>query len=140
MKENTYNTITKADAKKLNQKQTVLIETITSQVEKKDGTKDDKVTTNIYLNNSPRRREAFYNMYEGNFKPSKKKDEVKKEYHLKKLFKVIAEIGEKGAKEGIKFWKAEDYGADPVKEVATKAEEIAPAEEVVAQPDEVEEK
>lgn len=126
MKENTYNTITKADAKKLNQKQTVLVETIT---------KDDKVSTNIYLNNSPRRREAFYNMYEGNFKPSKKKDEVKKEYHLKKLFKVIAEIGEKGAKEGIKFWKAEDYAADPVKEVKEVVEETAAeaTEEVVAQ-------
>lgn len=138
MKENTYNTITKADAKKLNQKQTALVETITSQVEKKDGTKAEKVEVNIYLNNSPRRREAFYNMYEGNFKPSKKKDEVKKEYHLKKLFKVIAEIGEKGAKEGIKFWKAEDYGPDPVKEVKEVVEETAAeaTEEVVAQNEE----
>ena len=129
MKENTYNTITKADAKKLNQKQTVLIETITTVKDDKE-----KVETNIYMNNSTRRSEAYYNMYEGNFKPSKKKDEVKKEYHLKKLFKVIAEIGEKGAKEGIKFFKAEDYAADPVKP-AKKEEAAAPAEEV-AQPTE----
>ena len=113
-----YNSIDKKAVKALNQKQTVLIETV---VEK------GKTSKNVYLNNSCKRREAYYGIYvaEG-FKPSKKKDEVQKSYQLLKLFKFIEAIGNAGAKEGIRFFQSEEYAPDPVKEVETPAEEVAP--------------
>lgn len=103
-----YNPIDKKAAKALNQKQTVLIETVVE---------NGKTSKNVYLNNSRKRSEAYYGIYvaEG-FKPSKKKDEVQKSYQLLKLHKFIDAIGNAGAKEGIRFFQSEEYAPDPVKE------------------------
>lgn len=112
-----YNKIDKGTAKKLNVKQTVLVETVTE---------GQKTNINIYANNSRKRSEAFHEMYEGQFKPSKKKDEIQKSYRLLKLNKLFNEIGNKGAKEGISFYQSETYKADPepkVKQTAPAAEE-----------------
>ena len=115
-----YNKIDKASAKKLNLKQTVLIETIVE---------NNKTAINVYMNNSRKRSEAFYEMYKDNFKPSKKKDEVQKSYRLLKFQKALDEIGNKGAKEGVSFFQSETYKADPVKEVKeTSAEEAETTE------------
>lgn len=113
-----YNSIDKKTAKALNQKQTVLIETVVE---------NGKTSKNVYLNNSRKRSEAYYGIYvaEG-FKPSKKKDEVQKSYQLLKLHKFIDAIGNAGAKEGIRFFQSDEYAPDPVKEVETPAEEAAP--------------
>lgn len=112
-----YNNIDKKSVKALNQKQTVLIETVVE---------NGKTSKNVYLNNSPRRREAYYGIYvaEG-FKPSKKKDEIQKSYGLMKLFRFLDSIGNAGAKEGIRFFQSEEYGPDPVK-TETPVEEAAP--------------
>lgn len=106
----TYNKIDKKTAKGLNLKQTVLIETITE---------NEKTITNIYLNNSRKRSEAFYEMFkdeEKEFKFSKKKDPVQKSYRLLKFQKALDEVGNKGAKEGVSFYQSETYKEDPVKE------------------------
>jgi len=111
-----YNNIDKKMAKGLNLKQTVLVETVIE---------NGKTSINIYLNNSRRRSEAFTEMYQGAFKPSKKKDEVQKSYRLLKLTKALDEIGSKGAKEGVRFYQSEAYKADPEKP-AKEAPETAP--------------
>lgn len=119
-----YTKIDKGTAKKLNLKQTVLVETVVE---------GEKTTTNIYMNNSRKRSEAFHEMYEGQFKPSKKKDEVQKSYRLLKIQKVLDEIGNKGAKEGVYFYKNETYKADPEPKVKESAPApAAPAEEQAA--------
>lgn len=108
----TYNKIDKKTAKGLNLKQTVLIETITE---------NEKTITNIYLNNSRKRSEAFYEMFkdeEKEFKFSKKKDPVQKSYRLLKFQKALDEVGNKGAKEGVSFYQSETYKEDAPKEEA----------------------
>ena len=117
-----YNKIDKKTAKGLNLKQTVLIETVVE---------NNKTSINVYMNNSRKRSEAFYEMYKDAFKPSKKKDEVQKSYRLLKFQKALDEIGNKGAKEGVSFFQSETYKPDPVKEVKeTPAEEAeTPVEE-----------
>lgn len=115
-----YNKITKADAKKLNVKQTILVEKVLE---------GEKETINVYLNNSRKRSEAFTEMYSGNFKPSKKKDEIQKSYRLLKLHKLFDEIGNKGAKEGVFFFQSETYKADPEPKAKAAAETAAPVAE-----------
>ena len=118
-----YNNIDKKTAKGLNLKQTVLIETITE---------GNKTSINIYLNNSKKRSEAFYGIFQAEgFKFSKKKDEVQKSYRILKLHKALDEIGSKGAKEGVRFLKSEEYAPDPEpkakpESTETPAEEAAP--------------
>lgn len=105
--------INRNEVKKLNQKQTVLIEVITS---------DGKVETNIYLGNFRKRSEAYYDCYvAGEFKPVRKGD-VTKSYRLLKLHRFIDETANNDQKKSpIHYFKLEAYKADPVKEV--KAEE-----------------
>lgn len=111
-----YNNIDKKTAKGLNLKQTVVIETVIE---------NGKTNTNIYLNNSRKRSEAFNGIFvEQGFKFSKKKDEVQKSYRILKLFKALDEVGNKGAKEGVRFYQSEEYAPDPVKE--PKVKEDAP--------------
>lgn len=118
-----YNNIDKKTAKGLNLKQTVVIETIVE---------NGKTSINVYLNNSRKRSEAFYGIFKAQgFAFSKKKDEVQKSYRILKLQKALDEIGDKGAKEGVRFYKSDEYAPDPVKEVK---EETAPAEETTAEP------
>lgn len=112
-----YNNIDKKTAKGLNLKQTVLVETVIE---------NGKTSINIYLNNSRKRKEAFTEMFQGAFKPSRKKDEVQKSYRLLKLTKALDEIGSKGAKEGVRFYQSETYKADPEK--PAKKEETPEAE------------
>ena len=121
--------INRNEVKKLNQKQTILIETITS---------DGKVETNIYLGNFRKRSEAYYDCYvAGEFKPVRKGD-VTKSYRLLKLFKFIAETANNDQKKNpIHYFKLEAYKADPVKEVKAEATE-AQAEEATEVAAEVE--
>lgn len=112
-----YNKIDKKTAKGLNLKQTVLIETVVE---------NNKTSINVYMNNSRKRSEAFYEMYKDAFKPSKKKDEVQKSYRLLKFQKALDEIGNKGAKEGVSFYQSETYKADPTPKEKVKE---TPAEE-----------
>lgn len=114
-----YNKIDKKAAKSLNIKQSVLIETINA---------GGKTSQNIYLNNSRKRSEVFNEIYNKNFKPSTKKDEVQKSYRILKFQRALDEIGNKGAKEGISFYKCETYKADPVKAEAPAAEVATPEE------------
>lgn len=117
-----YINIDKKAAKALNQKQTVLIETVVE---------NGKTSKNVYLNNSRKRSEAYYGIYvaEG-FKPSKKKDPIQKSYQLLKLFKFMDAIGNDGAKEGIRFHQSDEYAPDPVKEAPAEVPADAPAETV----------
>jgi len=139
-----YNNISKKDAKALNNKQTVLIETIEYQKELKDGTKKTVKEVNVYLNNSKRRSEAYYGMFKDedkNFAFSKKKDLVQKSYRLLKFFRALEEIGEAGAKEGVKFFKSENYVEDVVVEEKKEETLETPAEEVEVEiPKQTEEK
>lgn len=115
-----YNSIDKKTAKGLNLKQTVVIETIVE---------NGKTSINVYLNNSRKRSEAFYGIFKAQgFAFSKKKDEVQKSYRILKFHKALEEIGEKGAKEGVRFYKSDEYAPDPVKEEP--APEETPAEEI----------
>ena len=111
--------INRNEVKKLNQKQTILIEVITT---------DGKVETNIYLGNFRKRSEAYYDCYvAGEFKPVRKGD-VTKSYRLLKLHRFIDETANNDQKKSpIHYFKLEAYKADPVKEV--KAEESETANE-----------
>lgn len=114
-----YNSIDKKTAKGLNLKQTVVIETVVE---------GNKTSINIYMNNSRKRSEAFNGIFKAQeFKFSGKKDEVQKSYRLLKLHKAFDEIGDKGAKEGVRFYKSDEYAPDPVKEPKVKE---SPTEEV----------
>lgn len=109
-----YNNIDKKTAKGLNLKQTVVIETIVE---------NGKTSINVYLNNSKKRSEAFYGIFKAEgFEFSKKKDEVQKSYRILKFQKALDEIGNKGAKEGVRFLKSDEYAPDPVKEPKTTEE------------------
>lgn len=113
-----YNNIDKKTAKGLNLKQTVVIETIVE---------NGKTSINVYLNNSRKRSEAYYGIFKAQgFEFSKKKDEVQKSYRILKFQKALDEIGNKGAKEGVRFLKSDEYAPDPVKETV-------PAEEPAAE-------
>lgn len=111
--------INRNEVKKLNQKQTVLLETITS---------NGKVETNVYLGNFCKRSEAYYDCYvAGEFKPVRKGD-VTKFYRLLKLFRFLDETKDNDQKKNpIHYFKLEAYKPDPVKEVKVEATE-APAE------------
>lgn len=113
-----YTKIDKASAKKLNAKQTVLIETIVE---------GGKTTTNICMNNSRNRSEAFNEMFKGQFAFSRKKDEVQKSYRLLKAQKAFDEIGNKGAKEGVYFFQSDTYKADPEPKAKKAKEPVAEA-------------
>lgn len=116
-----YNNIDKKTAKGLNLKQTVVIETVTE---------NGKTSINIYMNNSRKRSEAFYGIFQAQgFKFSKKKDEVQKSYRILKLHKALDEIGDKGAKEGVRFYKSDEYAPDPVKEEKVETPEEEPTTE-----------
>lgn len=118
-----YNNIDKKTAKGLNLKQTVVIETITE---------NGKTSINVYLNNSRKRSEAFYGIFKAEgFEFSKKKDEVQKSYRILKFQKALDEIGNKGAKEGVRFYQSEEYAPDPTPEVK---EKTVPAEEPTTEP------
>ena len=112
--------INRNEVKKLNQKQTILIEVITS---------DGKVETNIYLGNFRKRSEAYYDCYvAGEFKPVRKGD-VTKSYRLLKLHRFIDETANNDQKKNpIHYFKLEAYKADPVKEVKAEATEAPEAE------------
>lgn len=77
----TYNKIEKNIVDTLNQKQSVLIETITE---------GEKKTSKIYLANCKKRSNVFYDIYKDqDMKPCRKKKEaVQKEYRILKLNKV----------------------------------------------------
>ena len=110
-----YTNIDKKTAKGLNLKQTVVIETVVE---------NNKTNINVYLNNSRKRSEAYYGIFKAQgFAFSKKKDEVQKSYRILKLHKALDEIGDKGAKEGVRFYKSDEYAPDPVKEPKVKEEE-----------------
>ena len=121
-----YNIIDKKTAKGLNLKQTVIIETITE---------NGKTSINVYLNNSKKRSEAFYSIFKAQgFEFSKKKDEVQKSYRILKFQKALDEIGNKGAKEGVRFYQSDEYAPDPEpkakpESTETPAEEPSPVEE-----------
>lgn len=105
--------INRNEVKKLNQKQTILIETIVTE---------GKVEVNVFLGNFRKRSEAYYDCYvAGEFKPVRKGD-VTKSYRLLKLHRFIDETANNDQKKSpIHYFKLEAYKADPVKEV--KAEE-----------------
>lgn len=112
--------INRNEVKKLNQKQTILIETIVNE---------GKVEVNIYLGNFRKRSEAYYDCYvAGEFKPVRKGD-VTKSYRLLKLFKFIAETANNDQKKSpIHYFKLEAYKPDPVKAVKAEATEAPEAE------------
>lgn len=104
--------INKNDVKKLNNRQTVMIETINTK---------GKIETNVYLGNFTRRSDAYYNCYvKGEFKPIYK-GETTKSYRLLKLFRTLKEVSETEMK--VNWLKLEDYKPDPVKAESTEAEE-----------------
>lgn len=112
--------INRNEVKKLNQKQTILIETINTK---------GKVETNIYLGNFRKRSEAYYDCYvAGEFKPVRKGDTTKA-YRLLKLFKFIDETANNDQKKNpIHYLKLETYKPDPVKEVKQEEPETAKPE------------
>lgn len=117
--------INRNEVKKLNQKQTILIEVITS---------DGKVETNIYLGNFRKRSEAYYDCYvAGEFKPVRKGD-VTKSYRLLKLHRFIDETANNDQKKSpIHYFKLEAYKPDPVKEVKAEATEEKNTDAVVTE-------
>lgn len=114
------NQINRNEVKKLNQKQTILIETITD---------NGKVETNVFLGNFCKRSEAYYDCYvAGEFKPVRKGDTTKF-YRLLKLYRFIDETANNDQKKSpIHYFKLETYKADPVKEVKAEATEAPEAE------------
>ena len=117
--------INRNEVKKLNQKQTILIEVITS---------DGKVETNIYLGNFRKRSEAYYDCYvAGEFKPVRKGDTTKS-YRLLKLHRFIDETANNDQKKSpIHYFKLEAYKADPVKGVKAEATEEKVLDAVVTE-------
>lgn len=99
-----YINSTKDAVKALNTKQTVIVETITE---------NGKKIRNIYAGNFKRRQDAFYIGMEG--MKATRKGEVKKEYRLLKLGKLIAEVGKKGYNTKTNYLVAENYSEEPVK-------------------------
>ena len=119
----TYNKIDKNAANKSNQKQSVLIETVTE---------DNKTVTKVYMANCKKRSNVFYDIYqEQGMKPSKKKDAVQKSYRILKLFKLMEALKEVDLKkEKYEWYQVEGY-SEAVPE-APAAEEAA--EEVAEEP------
>lgn len=117
-----YKNSTKDAIKALNDKQTVIIETVTE---------NGKKTRNVYAGNFKRRQDAFYIGMEG-MKPVRK-GETTKEYRLLKLGKLIAEVSKKGYNTKTNYLVAENYSEEPVKYIKPETAEEAPAAEPAAE-------
>lgn len=114
----TYNKIDKNVANKSNQKQSVLIETVTE---------NEKTVTKVYMANCKKRSNVYNDIYvEQGMKPSKKKDAIQKSYRILKLHKLMEALkGVDLKKEKYEWYQVEGYS----EEVPAKTEE--PATEVV---------
>lgn len=112
-----YNNSTKDAVKALNNKQTVIIETVTE---------NGKKTRNIYAGNFKRRQDAYYIGMEG--MKAVRKGETTKEYRLLKLGKLIAEVSKKGYNTKTNYFVAENYSEEPVKYIKPEAAEEPAAE------------
>lgn len=126
-----YNNSTKDAVKALNNKQTVIIETVTTTDEKGKA----KTVKNVYAGNFKRRQDAYYIGMEG--MKAVRKGETTKEYRLLKLGKLIAEVSKKGYNTKTNYFIAENYSEEPVKyakpETAEEpAAEVAETEATVA--------
>ena len=109
---------TKDNVKNLNEKQTVIVETIIT---------DGKKTRNVYLGNYKRRQDAYFEgMVASGMKASRKEQ---KEYRLLKLSKLLAEVSVKGYNTKTNYLITEDYNDEQVvkrevtEEVVTEAAE-----------------
>ena len=98
-----YNNSTKDAVKALNNKQTVIIETVTE---------NGKKTRNVYAGNFKRRQDAYYIGMEG--MKAVRKGETTKEYRLLKLGKLIAEVSKKGYNTKTNYLITEDYNDETV--------------------------
>lgn len=108
---------TKDNVKNLNEKQTVIVETITNE---------GKKTRNVYLGNYKRRQDAYFEgMVASGMKASRKEQ---KEYRLLKLSKLLAEVSVKGYNTKTNYLITDNYNDEEVV-VRAKAEEEAPAVE-----------
>lgn len=122
---NTYNNTTKKDIKDLNAKQTVIIEVVTTEGDKK------KVVKNIYLGNWKRRQDAYYlGMVEDGMKVVRK-GETTKNYRLLKLSKALAEVSVPGYNTKTNYFITESYDND----VVVKHDRPNIPEEVAANPE-----
>lgn len=101
---------TKDNVKNLNEKQTVIVETIIE---------DNKKVRNVYLGNYKRRQDAYYEgMATSDMKASRK---TQKSYRLLKLAKLLAEVSVKGYNTKTNYLITEDYDDEKVvkREVTT---------------------
>lgn len=123
-----FNTTTKDNVKALNQKQTVIVETVTT---------NGKKTRNVYLGNYKRRQDAYYlGMVENGMK-TVRKGETLKSYRLLKLSKLLAEVSVKGYNTKTNYLTVDTYTEDTytVRAAADVPAEAAPEEPVIV-PDE----
>ena len=98
-----YINTTKDNVKNLNEKQTVIVETIIT---------DGKKTRNVYLGNYKRRQDAYFEgMVASGMKASRKEQ---KEYRLLKLSKLLAEVSVKGYNTKTNYLITEGYNNDEV--------------------------
>lgn len=112
---------TKDNVKNLNEKQTVIVETVTNE---------GKKTRNVYLGNYKRRQDAYFEgMVASGMKASRKEQ---KEYRLLKLSKLLAEVSVKGYNTKTNYLITDNYNDEQVI-VRAKAEEEAPAEAPAAE-------
>ncbi len=104
---------TKDNVKNLNEKQTVIVETIIE---------DNKKVRNVYLGNYKRRQDAYYEgMVASDMKASRK---TQKSYRLLKLAKLLAEVSVKGYNTKTNYLITDNYNDEQVI-VRAKAEEVA---------------
>lgn len=98
----TYNKIDKNVANKSNQKQSVLIETVTE---------NEKTVTKVYMANCKKRSNVYNDIYvEQGMKPSKKKDAIQKSYRILKLHKLMEALKEVDLKkEKYEWYQVEGY-------------------------------
>lgn len=104
---------TKDNVKNLNEKQTVIVETIIE---------DNKKVRNVYLGNYKRRQDAYYEgMATSDMKASRK---TQKSYRLLKLAKLLAEVSVKGYNTKTNYFITDNYNDE---EVVKRAEEVTTA-------------
>lgn len=104
---------TKDNVKNLNEKQTVIVETVTNE---------GKKTRNVYLGNYKRRQDAYFEgMVASGMKASRKEQ---KEYRLLKLSKLLAEVSVKGYNTKTNYLITDNYNDEQVI-VRAKTEEVA---------------
>lgn len=104
---------TKDNVKNLNEKQTVIVETVIE---------DNKKVRNVYLGNYKRRQDAYYEgMVTSNMKASRK---TQKSYRLLKLGKLLAEVSVKGYNTKTNYLITDNYNDE---QVVKRAEEVTTA-------------